>query len=208
MQELTKYQAKNYYPEIKSIRDIVVQKYPSLNKIISNTSRADTKQIVVYAVSQYVDDTLLPLSPVHLKMIVEWITSEYDPRTQLGGALGYTIEDIHLVFRMGLRGDFGKPIGHKYILTDITAEGGWFDQYHAIRGRDHAEYHEQRNRSLEDKELPTSKNPITCPEEYRTDITKIGRSKKMAAVYNSPKLKMISEKEIKDIVENVLKANK
>ena len=203
--DLVKYQDSNnlYYPSV-TIRDIAVNKFPTLKVIAKEKNRNVLKAIVDLTINQYVDETLLPLSPIHLKMVVEWITSEYDPRTKLGGVLGYTIEDIHLVFRMGLRGDFGKPIGHKYILTDITAEGGWFDQYHTLRGKDHAEYHEQRNKSLMDVKTEIGEKDIPCPDEYKIDPSKIGRGKKLSAVYNSPKLGKISENEIEKIVNEVL----
>ena len=207
MTDIKKYQEKDFYPST-SIRDVVESKYPSLKIMSYQTDRITIKQMIHIVIEQYKDDVLLPLTATHTKMVVEWITSEYDPISKLGGALGYSIEDIHLVFRMGLRGDFGKPVGHKFILTDITAEGGWFDQYQQLRTNDHSEYHEQRNRELMNMVDRISETAIPCPEEYKTDLSGIMRSNKMKSVYNSPKLKPISKKQSNEIVNNIIKNDK
>lgn len=176
------YLQENYLPEVNTITAIAENKCPRLRQIIAASDTKTAKQMVFLLIVQYVDENLLPLPGNHVKMITEWIVSEYNPETNTGGVLGYSIEDIHLVFRMGLRGEFGKPVGHKYIMTDIIGKKGWFDQYHEVRNIEMGSYYWEKNKALT-QDVPKDHKPISCPPELS--------SQKMVMIFKEQKYKKI-----------------
>lgn len=178
------YLQPKYLPEVSTIVGVAENKCPTIRKIMDASSAKTAKQMVFMAIMQYVSEDLLPLSSTHTTMITDWIVSDYNPETNTGGVLGYSIEDIHLVFRMGLRGEFGKPVGHKFIMTDIIGKKGWFDQYHDIRNIEMGSYYWQKNKAPS-LDVPKDHKPIACPPELSHKMYLIGTEKKHKKIYKS-----------------------
>lgn len=178
--EIQKYKQKDFYPEVTTITDVAKLKCPSLRDIETKnkTSRKELRQIVALTITQYVFDDLLPLTPAHLNIISDWIVSDYNPETQQGGAMGYSIEDIHIIFRMGISGQFGKPSGHKYILPEIIGSNGWFEQYENLRNIELSAYYQKLNYIKATKTTPPSSEDIPPPDNIKIDYSKVLKNKR------------------------------
>lgn len=180
MLEIQKYKQQSHYPVFDTITEVARHKCPSLRdmEIRNKITRVELKQMVAIAIIQYISDDLLPLSPAHINMISNWVVADYNPETQQGGAMGYSIEDIHIIFRMGISGQFGKPSGHKYVLPEITGKKGWFEQYEEIRNVELGSYYYNLNKKKATYITKPSATAILCPEDLKIDNSIIANTER------------------------------